>query len=154
VDKSRLPPVEQSVMTCQMPNNHDRLCVPCHAIFMKDDEAGEDFHYSKRIHYSDGTAFIASARSGCCYFCAWTWRQVLQKTATGEDQPVDHTCSWVRQKIEKDSNSSDRFWLDILVFSTRDGSSIPSCVSSFTSWSTNHGRPTPRSSVSLFQPSL
>jgi hypothetical protein len=72
MDNPHPPPVERSVMTSQMLNGHDRLCGLCQAMFIRDDEARENPYDIKRIHYSDGIAFIASAKSGRCYFCAWT----------------------------------------------------------------------------------
>jgi hypothetical protein len=81
MDNPHPPPVERSVMASQVVNSHDR---PCQATFIKNDEPGENPYYNKRLHYSDGVAFIASAKSARCYFCAWTWRRLLQSQQQAE----------------------------------------------------------------------
>jgi hypothetical protein len=61
MDNPHPAPVERSFMTSQVVNSHDRLCGPCQAIFIKNNEAGENPYYIRRLRYSGGIAFIASA---------------------------------------------------------------------------------------------
>jgi hypothetical protein len=82
--------VERPAISGQMLINHNRLCGPCQAMFMTGgmdtvdiDEIGD------YVHYSDGTAFIAAARSNRCYICTWTWRGA----AKYGHQTVHHTTS-------------------------------------------------------------
>jgi hypothetical protein len=62
--------VKRSAISGQMSHSHDRLCGPCQAMFMTDGMDAVDIdEIGDYVHYSDGSAFIAAARSNRCYIC-------------------------------------------------------------------------------------
>jgi hypothetical protein len=93
------------------------------------------------VHYSDGTAFIAAARSNRCYICTWTWRGA----AKYGHQTVHHTTS--RLIVEHE----DYCRLEINVYGTK---SYLLYFTPFTVWATNDGEQTTCSYMYLYQQSI
>jgi hypothetical protein len=134
--------VERPAISGQILINHNRLCGPCQAMFMTGgmdtvdiDEIGD------YVHYSDGTAFIAAARSNRCYICTWTWRGA----AKYGHQTVHHTTS--RLIVEHE----DYCRLEINVYGTK---AYLLYFTPFTVWATNDGEQTTCSYMYLYQQSI
>jgi hypothetical protein len=74
----------RSITSNQMRNSHERLCARCKAIFTSGNEDHHENEKQTHVHYHDGAAFINTAKSGCCYFCTWTWRALRWSQVHGE----------------------------------------------------------------------
>jgi hypothetical protein len=124
----------------RMLNSHNRLCGPCQAIFEAEKTKLDNFDEDKIwTHYSNGTAFIASARSGRCYICTWAWRG---RAATRRHEPIHHTES---QLEVEDSNS-----LRLTIHMCSDGEGLVD-LAEFSTWSTKDGNSNTPSYIFRFQ---